>query len=143
MTTQIDLSRDDRTVARSATKAALRGSRARRFAGVIAVAGLAAGITLGAASTANADVVVDWNAAIINRSLPEFRGQTLADIAMHDALNAIDRRYEPRFVDTHAAPGTTPLLIAACPVAGLRCTTTGRTGFSSSRTTGRSAGTLR
>src|SRR5262245_5956454 len=64
---------------------------------------------------ARADVIIDWsvragNAAIASclilsgNGLAESRMYAIAHVAMHDALNAIDRRSEPYAFDTAASP---------------------------------------
>jgi hypothetical protein len=65
------------------------------------------------------DVVVKWNAnagvaatkaciAPLDDPFHEARMYAMMHIAIHDALNAIDRRYQPYAFDKKAAPGTSP-----------------------------------
>ena len=71
---------------------------------------------------ANADPVIDWNATALssafaggldnlmfgcNDALHESRMMAMVHVAIHDALNAIDRRYQPYAFDGHA-PGASP-----------------------------------
>ena len=82
-----------------------------------------------------ANEVAEWNAVAVDvllaggqNSLTVTRGLTMAAVAMHDALNAIARRYEPYAFDVAADPGATPeaavataardVLVLAVPVFG-------------------------
>jgi hypothetical protein len=71
---------------------------------------------------ANADPVIEWNATALtsafaagldnlmfgcNDALHESRMMAMMHVAIHDALNAIERRYEPYAFDGHA-PGASP-----------------------------------
>jgi hypothetical protein len=77
----------------------------RIFAGVL---------LLGAAAcSAFADVVTDWNTAVENSLLvpaqrgPRVPGRTLAimHVAMFDAVNAIEKKYQPWLITADAPPG--------------------------------------
>lgn len=64
---------------------------------------------------AHADEVTDWNAIAIDvlvlggqNPVVMTRGLAMAHLAVHDALNAIDRRYEPYLYDARAEPGAAP-----------------------------------
>ena len=64
---------------------------------------------------ASADVVTDWNAIITDLVAPRFGGpqpqarvRAIAQIAVHDALNAISSRYERYTSIGPAAPGASP-----------------------------------
>jgi PAP2 superfamily protein len=64
---------------------------------------------------AHADEVTDWNAIAIDvlvlggqNPVVMTRGLAMAHLAVHDALNAIDRRYEPYLYDARAEPGASP-----------------------------------
>jgi hypothetical protein len=64
---------------------------------------------------AHADEVSDWNAIAIDvlvlggqNPVVMTRGLAMAHLAVHDALNAIDRRYEPYLYDARAEPGASP-----------------------------------
>jgi hypothetical protein len=64
---------------------------------------------------ARADEVTDWNAIAIDvlalggqNPVVMTRGLAMAHLAVHDALNAIDRRYEPYLYDTRSEPGAAP-----------------------------------
>ena len=67
---------------------------------------------------ANANAVIEWNATALrsafaggldnltfgcNDALHESRMMAMMHVAIHDALNAIDRRYEPYAFDGHAS----------------------------------------
>ena len=61
---------------------------------------------------APADEVTDWNVIAIDvlslaghNNIVMTRGLAMAHLATHDALNAIDRRYEPYLYDHRAEPG--------------------------------------
>jgi hypothetical protein len=71
-----------------------------------------------------ADEVTDWNIAAIDvlalggqNSVVMTRGLAMAHLAVHDALNAIDRRYEPYLYDARSEPGAAP---AAAVAAAMR-----------------------
>ena len=73
---------------------------------------------------ARADEVTDWNIAAIDvlaqggqNSVEMTRGLAMAHLAVHDALNAIDRRYEPYLYDARSEPGAAP---AAAVAAAMR-----------------------
>jgi membrane-associated phospholipid phosphatase len=64
---------------------------------------------------ARADVVTDWNvvattaaAAPFVGGVPQTRVDAMVHVAIHDALNAIDRRYHPYALDAHADPNASP-----------------------------------
>ncbi len=84
-----------------------RTSRPRR-----ALIALACAAALCGAGAAQADAVTDWNAiATQNTPLPlpiKLRAMAMVQIAVHDALNAIDPRYERYSVTAGAAPGAMP-----------------------------------
>lgn len=74
-----------------------------------------------------AEVVVAWNEALLGvaeaedgfLTLKGVRGAALTHLAMHDALQAIERRYEP-YLSAGEAPGANPIAAvakAACVVA--------------------------
>ena len=63
----------------------------------------------------HADELTDWNAIAIDvlvlggqNPVVMTRGLAMAHLAVHDALNAIDRRYEPYLYDARAEPGAAP-----------------------------------
>lgn len=67
----------------------------------------------GLACSAHADVVTDWNTAALNAvqstsTPPPRAARALAMIhgAVYDAVNSVDRVYQPYMVNTVAAPGT-------------------------------------
>src|SRR4029450_5795137 len=64
---------------------------------------------------ARADDVTDWNAIAIDvlalagqNPVEMTRGMAMAHLAVHDVLNAIDRRYEPYLYDARSEPGAAP-----------------------------------
>jgi hypothetical protein len=79
---------------------------------------LLAPATGSAASTADGDAVVLWNANAADASVAacfiggyapmEARMYAMMQVAVHDALNGIDRRSQPYAADLHAAPRTSP-----------------------------------
>jgi hypothetical protein len=77
---------------------------------------LAAALMLAFALPAQADSVTDWNALASGPVVaPRFGGpqqqarmMAITSIAVHDALNSIDRRYDSYNKLPHAAPGASP-----------------------------------
>src|SRR5438876_378096 len=76
-------------------------------------------LVLGQSGLARADAVTVWNAnagvaataaciAPLADPLHESRIYAMMHVAIHDALNAIDRRSRPYAFDTPAAPGASP-----------------------------------
>jgi hypothetical protein len=79
-------------------------------------------LVLGSSRLVRADVVLDWNetaasaafAAGLDNSdgcvdpLHESRIFAMMHAAIHDALNAIERRSQPYALDAHATPGSSP-----------------------------------
>jgi len=86
--------------------------RLRRLAGVIVL------VCLIWAAPAHADVVADWNAITTQTAVLMRPGPTsildlaMVHAAMHDAIQAYDRRYEPYVVDIRHASGS-PVAAAA------------------------------
>jgi hypothetical protein len=73
------------------------------------VAVLAAAVA--APQTSRADVVTEWNVVAVNAavgasSLAESRALAISHAAMFDAVNAIERRYQPYHADVKAPAGT-------------------------------------
>ena len=69
-------------------------------------------VLAGCPPPARADEVTDWNVIAIDvltlaghNNIVMTRGLAMAHLATHDALNAIDRRYEPYLYDHRAEPG--------------------------------------
>jgi hypothetical protein len=67
----------------------------------------------------NADVVTDWNAIAVQATLTAARpGQTgmldvaMVQVAVYDAIQAIERRYEPYYVEIPGATGSSELAAA-------------------------------
>src|SRR6185503_12046003 len=76
------------------------------------LAGLA---ILAAIRSARADEITDWNVIAVDvlalggqNPVQMTRGMAMAHLAVHDALNAIDRRYEPYLYDARSEPGAAP-----------------------------------
>lgn len=75
---------------------------------------------IGLSGTARADAVTDWNviattnarAAGLN-AITQSRVFAMTHAAIHDALNAIDRRSKPYALDTRADPGSSPAAAVA------------------------------
>jgi len=74
---------------------------------------------------AHADEVTDWNVVAIDvlslggqNSVVMTRGLAMAHLAVHDALNAIDRRYEPYLYDARSEPGGAPAAAVAAAMRG-------------------------
>lgn len=63
---------------------------------------------------ARADAITDWNVIAVHAAEASGKGPVsscdiaMAHVAMHDALNAIDRRYEPYAFDAVAPRGASP-----------------------------------
>ena len=82
-----------------------RSTFSNRYVAVLAVAS----VVLAAPAVAQADVVFDWNAIAQTETVPlrptahgESRGIAMVEGAVYDAVNAIDRGYEPYLVDVDA-----------------------------------------
>jgi hypothetical protein len=91
-------------------------SRGRKLR-LIAVTLLAA---VAFANNARADVVTDWNViattnapAAGNNAIQQSRIYAMTHAAIHDALNAIDRRYKPYALDMYGNPGASPAAAVA------------------------------
>jgi VCPO second helical-bundle domain len=76
---------------------------------------LSAALSFTAVGSARADMVTYWNeVATTAASAPVVVGVTqtrifaMAHVAIHDALNAIDRRYQPLALDVRADPNASP-----------------------------------
>src|SRR2546430_7215438 len=73
---------------------------------------------------ARADEITDWNVIALEvlalggqNPVVATRGVAMVHLAVHDALNAIDRRYEPYVYDARSEPGAAP---AAAVAAAMR-----------------------
>jgi hypothetical protein len=79
---------------------------------------------VGIAQPASADVIMDWNekavAFVQPRMLPPqgHRAMAMVNLAMFDAVNSIDRRYQPYLTQLDSAP-TTSKEAAAATAAGM------------------------
>lgn len=71
------------------------------------------------AGTAHADIITDWNEKAVAAGVKaqagpmQARNAAIVQVAMFDALNAIERRYTPYRVQVAAAPGTSRDVAAA------------------------------
>lgn len=94
-------------------------SKARLVATAVVVLSLAGSAGVDAQSQAGNDAVTVWNAnagvaataaclAPLNNPLHESRLYAMMHVAIHDAVNAIDRRSRPYAFDAQAAPGASP-----------------------------------
>ena len=67
----------------------------------------------------SADVILQWNELLMQSltsqppRVPLSRNMALVHVAMFDAVNAIDRSYEPYDADVHASRGASPEAAAA------------------------------
>ena len=98
----------------------LRMRRARALVPVLMVAGVLTAATGGSAQAqVDEDAVTAWNAnageaaiaaciSPVDNPLHESRLYAMMHLAIHDALNAIDRRSRPYAVDLPANPGASP-----------------------------------
>ena len=78
---------------------------------------MAATLATGWPAQAQTNVVTAWN-IVASSVTGNWRAPTIAHLAIHDALNAIDRRFQPYAVDEWAPPDTSPE--AAVAAAGHR-----------------------
>ncbi len=76
---------------------------------------LLSAVTLGMGHRAVANDVAEWNSVAVDvllaggqSNLTVTRGLTMVAVAVHDALNAISRRYEPYVFDGPAEPNAAP-----------------------------------
>jgi hypothetical protein len=90
-------------------------------------------VVLGWSTTARADAVIDWNATALRAAfaagldfdggcvdpLHESRMMAMMHVAVHDALNAVDRRFKPYAFDGHAPAGTSPEAAVAAAARGV------------------------
>jgi len=79
------------------------------------ITGLFALVAVAAVGPVRADEVSDWNVTAIDAAVtggqnPVFLSRTMAmmHLAIHDALNAADRRYAPYLYEGRSAPGAAP-----------------------------------
>ena len=82
---------------------------------VLVLAALLLCVAVSTAGVARADEVTDWNVIATEvlgiggqNPIVMTRGLAMALLAAHDALNAIDRRYEPYLYDSRAEAGAAP-----------------------------------
>ena len=81
---------------------------------------IGASITVGAITSARANVITDWDVKAVAIAAPGALGQrelAMVHVAMFDAVNSIERRYRPYLVQL-AAPRTTSQEAAAAMAAG-------------------------
>ena len=105
------------------------GRRPRRLACPVLILSLCAGVLTAAVAPARADEVTEWNTAAVDvlttaghNPIVMSRGLAMAHLAVHDALNAIDRKYEPYLYDARSEPSAAP---AAAVAAAMRDTLLG------------------
>ena len=91
------------------------GRRSRQLAFSFLVLTLSGLTAVRGVAPARADDVTDWNVTVADvltlagqNSIVVTRGLAMAHLATHDALNAIDRRYEPYLFDARVEPGAAP-----------------------------------
>jgi hypothetical protein len=87
---------------------------------------LGAAILLGAAHSARADVVTDWNQTAVRATeiagapVPvQMRMMAIVHAAVFDAVNAVERRYTPYAVDITATPGASAEAAAVAAAHGI------------------------
>src|SRR5262245_18515028 len=106
-----------RTVARCRpTRGPSMQQKSRRLTkAAIGVLGVLVLASLGTPQAATADEVFDWNVTGFEataeggqNAVMMSRTMTMMHLAVHDALNAIERRYEPYLYEGRAEPGATP-----------------------------------
>ena len=74
------------------------------------IATVALTATIGTAQPALCDVVTDWNekaVALLQPRMgppPGFRAMTMVNVAMFDAVNSVEHRYQPYLTQLNAAP---------------------------------------
>ena len=90
-------------------------------------------VVLGWSTTARADAVIQWNETALQAAfaagldfsggcvdpLHESRMMAMMHVAIHDALNAVDRRFKPYAFDGRAAAGTSPEAAVAAAARGV------------------------
>ena len=93
---------------------------------VVVNLGLASIVLVGLAGKAGADEVINWNVsslsviALSGQNNPvQTRSMTMVHAAVHDALNAIERRYEPYAFHGHATAGASPDAAVAAAAHGV------------------------
>lgn len=74
---------------------------------VTASLAIAAIWTIAIPAGAQTNVVTTWN-IVASSVTGNWRAPTIAHLAIHDSLNAIDRRFEPYAIDEWAPPNTSP-----------------------------------
>ena len=89
---------------RAAVMVTLASGKARHRLAVVATT---VALALAVPVAAQTNVVTDWN-LVASSVTGNWRAPTIAHLAIHDALNAIDRRFEPYAVDEWAPPDTSP-----------------------------------
>src|SRR5262249_23941204 len=89
--------------------------KSRRLTKLMGVLGVLALACLGMPSAGTADEVFDRNVAGFDataeggqNAILMSRTMTMMQLAVHDALNAIERRYEPYIYEGRAEPGAAP-----------------------------------
>ena len=87
---------------------------------------LSAALSFTVVDSARADAVTDWNIAATTAAaapfvggVPQGRIFAMTHAAIHDALNAIDRRYQPYAFDVQADPNASPEAAVAAAAHGV------------------------
>ena len=93
----------------------------------ISAAAIGAGMAFAVSLSARANVITDWDetATTIVTSMPPYTAQRLmgmVDVAMFDAVNSIERRYQPYLVQLTADPATSKEAAAAAAAATVLAT---------------------
>ena len=102
-------------------------SRACTLSQSISVAVIGAGIAFAAPLSARANVITDWDetASAVVMPMPPYTAQRLmgmVHVAMFDAVNSIERRYQPYLVQLPASPTTSKDAAAATAAATVLAT---------------------
>jgi len=94
----------------------------------LSAATIATWLVAGAPPSASANVITDWDAKAVPMVAPPMSPYTaqrivgMVHLAMFDAINSIERRYQPYLVQLPAAPGTSKEAAAAAAAAAVLAT---------------------
>src|SRR5712691_13415455 len=115
---------DARTAEHILRRHAMDGHRTLFIALALFAVTLCGSTSIAGLAPAHADEITDWNMVAMEvlamggqNPVVMTRGVAMAHLAVHDALNAIDRRYEPYVYDARSEPGAAP---AAAVAAAMR-----------------------
>ena len=97
-------------------------SRAHTLSQSISAAVVGAGIAFAAPLSARANVITDWDetATAVVMPMPPYPAQRvmgMVHVAMFDAVNSIERRYQPYLIQLSASPTTSKDAAAATAAA--------------------------